>query len=264
MAAAMFMGEPRRSEPVQFVRAPDSSEPFTPGPAGGGSPEDRPATPADVVDAAHRGRAAQHAWGAMPPYFRLAALRRLPDLLDSHRGMVASVLRNEAGLASAVAYERVFELAAACQRVTSTGLKTLRPVKRRQLLRVTAIEHRDPLGLIGILPSRVSGFDPVMTAAALLAGNALLFVPEGGAGCYGARLLAQFCTAARLPDDLVQVAAGPAGLADALIGHADHLVTTLATDRGQQLWQLAKEQGVGVTVEGTVDPAGFTALRTQD
>lgn len=262
MAAAMFLGEPRRSELAQFVCAPNSTESFTVRSAGGSAslgslPR---GTPADVAEAARRARAAQHAWGAMPAYFRLASLRRFPDLLDSYRGMVASVLRGEAGLTPQAAYDRVFDLAEACRRVTDTGTKALRPVKRRRLLRVTAVEHRDPLGLIGIVPSPVDGFDPVLAVTALLAGNALLLVTEG-TGSYGALLLAQFCAAARLPSDLVQVVPGPTGLADAVIGRVDHLVTTLDDERGRRLSQLAIEHGIGATTEPTTDPAVFTVLR---
>ncbi|MGC3953942.1 MAG: aldehyde dehydrogenase family protein [Propionicimonas sp.] len=264
MAAAMFLGEPRRSELAQFVCAPNSTESFTVRSAtGSGSLGTLPSgTPADVLEAAQRARAAQHAWGAMPAYFRLASLRRMPELLDSHRGTVASVLRGEAGLAPQVAYERVFELAEACQRMTAT-VKPLRPVKHRRLFRVTSVEHHAPLGLVGIVPSPVNGFDPVLAVAALLAGNALLFVPEGP-GSYGALLLAQFCAAARLPDDLVQVVPGPVGLADTAIGQVDHLVTTLANERGQQLWRLATARGIGTTTEPAEGPAQFTALRGQD
>ena len=265
MAAAMFLGEQRRSELAQLVCAPHATESFTIRSVGGSAALGTLpcGTPPDVVEAARRARAAQHAWAAMPAYFRLASLRRFPILLDSHRGMVTSVLRGESGLSPQAAYDRVFELVRACQRVTDTGLKSLRPVKHRRLLRVTAVEHRDPLGLIGIVPSPVTGFDPVLAVAALLAGNALLFVPEGP-GSYGALLLAQFCAAARLPGDLVQVVPGPTGLADAAIDQVDHLVTTLANDRGQQVWRRAAARGIGTTVEGAADPAEFTVLRVQD
>lgn len=260
MAAAMFLGEPRRSELAQLVYAPHATESFTVRSAGSSaSLGTLPCgTPSDIREAAQRARAAQHAWAAMPPYFRLASLRRFPILLDSHRGMVTSMLRSEAGLTSQAAYDRVFELADACRRVTASP-RALRPVKHRRWLRVSSVEYREPLGLVGMVPSPVTGFDPVTAVAVLLAGNGLLLVPEG-TGSYGTLLLAQFCHAARLPRDLVQVVPGAAGLADAAIGQVDHLIVSLATERGQQLWRLAGEQGVGVTANGPTDPAGFTVL----
>ncbi|MGC4153497.1 MAG: aldehyde dehydrogenase family protein [Propionicimonas sp.] len=264
MAATMFLGEPRRSELAQLVYAPHATESFTVRSVGSSTPLGTLpcGTPSDVTEAAQRARAAQHAWAAMPPYFRLASLRRFPNLLDAHSGIVSAVLRGEAGLSPQTAYDRVFEIAAECQRVTDRGLKALRPVKRRSGLRVRSVEHHAPLGLIGVVPNPVTGFDPMTAIAALLAGNALLLVPEG-AGSYGTLLLAQFCHAARLPRDLVQVVPGPTGLADVAIGQVDHLVVSPAGERGQQLWRLAGQRGIGVTANGSPDPVDYTTMVTK-
>jgi len=264
MAAAAFLGEQRRSELAQLVCAPHATESFTVHSVGTSAPLGTLpcGTPADVAEAARLARAAQHAWAAMPAYFRLASLSRFPLLLDSHRGMVAAVLRGESGRSPEAALERVEQIANECQQITDRGLKALKPVKHRRGFRVRAVEHHLPLGLIGIIPSPVTGFDPVTAVAALLAGNGLLLLPEG-TGSYGALLLAQFCSAARLPRDLVQVVPGPTGLADAAIDQVDHLVVTLANERGQHLWRLAGEQGVGTTPDGSSNPAEFTALGAQ-
>ena len=261
MAAAMFLGEPRRSELTQLAYTPYSTESFTVRSAGSRLPLGTLpcGTPSDIAEAVQHARASQHAWSAMPAYFRLASLRRFPTLLESHSGLVSAVLRGEAGLTPQAAYERVGEIADACQRVIDRGLKALRPVKRRSLLRVRSVEHHAPLGLVGVVPNPVTGFDPMTAIAALLAGNALLLVPEG-AGSYGTLLLAQFCQAARLPRDLVQVVPGLVGLADVAIGHVDHLVVSLSSERSQQLWQLAGERGIGVTVNGSPDPVEYTTL----
>lgn len=261
MVSAAFLGEPRRTELAQLVCAPHATESFiVPAAGSGASLGTLPCgTPADVEEAAHRARAAQRAWGAMPPYFRLASLCRFPNLLTSHRGMVAAVLRGEAGMTSQTAHGRVFELADQCRRVTDTGLRALRLVKQLGWLRVRTGKYRDPLGLVGFVPSPMTGFDPVTSVAALLAGNALLLVPQGP-GSFGALLLAQFCEAARLPRDLVQVVPGPVGLADAAIGQVDHLVLHSANDRCQQLWHLATRHGIRTTPDGSSDPAEFCTL----
>lgn len=265
MEAAAFLGEPRRSELAQFARAPYSTESFTIRSAGGSASLGTlpSGTPADIAEAVERARAAQHSWAAMPTYFRLASLRRFPNLLDSYRGMVTSVLRGEAGLNPQVAYDRVFDLADECQRATENGLKALRPVKRRRGLRVQSVEHHVPFGLVGMVPGPTTGFDPVTAVAVLLAGNALLLVPEG-TGSYGALLLAQFCTAARLPKDLVQVVPGPTGLADTAAGQVDHLIIGLSDERGRRLRQLAADRGIGVTPDGSPDPTAFATLTVQN
>lgn len=259
MAAAMFMDEPRRGEFALFQRGPHASDHLTVHPAGGAALEDLPlATAAEVTQAAQRARAAQHAWGSMPPYFRLTALRRVPDLLDAYRGMAATVLRGETALTAQAADDRVLEAAQECRKVTGSGLKALHPVKERSGLRVRAVRHREPVGLIGVIAGPVNSFDPVTAVAALLAGNALVIVPKGTPG-YGARLLAQLCDAARLPQDLVQAAVGATGLATSLLAEVDHLV--LPDDEpGRKLSELAAERGIGRTTNGSADPADFTRL----
>lgn len=261
MEAAMFLGEPRRSELTRLAYTPYSTESFTVRSAGSSAPLGTLpcGTPSDIAEAVQRARAAQRAWAAMPAYFRLASLRRLPSLLDSHSSLVSAVLRGEAGLAPQVAYERVGEITDGCRRVVDHGLRALRPVKRRSWLRVRSVEYHAPLGLVGVVPSPATGFDPMTAVAALLAGNALLLVPEG-AGSYGTLLLARFCQSARLLQDLVQVVPGLTGLADVAIGEVDHLVVSLTSERGQQLWRLAGERGIGVTVDGSPDPVEYTTL----
>lgn len=261
MAAAMFVGEPHGSELARLARVHHATDPFTIPSTGGSASLGEPpcGTPSDITEAARLARAAQVAWAAMPPYFRLASLRRFPVLIESHARLVAAMLRGEAGLTPQAADDRVIAIADECRRVTDGGLKALRPVKQRSRLRVRSVTHHVPLGLVGVVPTPATGFDPMTAIAVLLAGNALLLVPEG-TGSYGALLLAQFCDAARLPRDLVQVVPGPTGLADATIGQVDHLVVSLASERGHQLWRLAGEQGIGVTASGPAGPAEFTVL----
>ncbi len=259
MAGAAFMGEPRRGELSRgaSTRATESfavrAEPDEP-------PQSPPVTRAQVDEAVRQAQAAQHAWAAMPPYFRLASLRRFPLLLRSFRVTVAAALQGV--LTQEAALERVDQLARDCKQVTQHGLKSLRPVKHRSGVRVRAVQRRLPLGLVAVFPCPETGPNPATAVAALLAGNGLLLLADADRS-QSAVLLAQLCDAARLPRDLVQVVSGPAELIDAAVAQADSLVVPPGSERGQELLRLASQLGVPTTSDGCIDPAEFTALDGQ-
>jgi len=263
MAATAFLGERSRTELAALARAPNATESFAVPSAVDSLPLGMlPAgTPVDLAEAAARARDAQRSWAAMPAAFRRPPLRRLSRLLVAYQNLVADVIRAESGALPGDALVRAGNLATECSAVTRSATGKLRPVRHREAFRLRAVTVREPFGLVGIVPNPEAGCNPAPVAAALLAGNAVLLVPEG-AGCFGALVLAQLFAAARLPRDLVQVVPGTAGLADAAVPLVDHLLVGRAGGRSRRLRQLSARHGISVATGWPSEVAGFTAPRT--
>jgi len=242
--AAAFQGERSRTELAHLAYAPHATESFSVPSAIDSLPLGTLplGTPDDLAEAAVRARDAQRSWAAMPAYFRLAPLRRLPRLLQAYQHFVADIIRAESGAPPGDALARAGHLAAECRAVTGSATRKLRPMRRREAFRLRSVTVHDPLGLVGIVPSPDAGCDPAPAVAALLAGNAVLLVPEDRGG-FGALVVVQLMKAARLPRDLVQVVPGTVGLADAAVALVDHLLVGRAGARGSLF---AKEAPRGV------------------
>lgn len=212
-------------------------------------------TSADLIEAARRARQAQRAWAAMPAYFRLAPFRRFAGLLSSYRGPIADLLHAEAGTGVGAAADLVNRAGSECSRLTRAATRSLRPVRHREGLRVRSVEVRAPHGLVGIVPDPAAPFDPATAAAALVAGNAVVFVAALRCG-FTTLLLTELFAASRLPQGLVQVVPGAPELARDAAGVVDHLVVPEPADR--QLRETAAGRRIPFSAGSRTDPLEFT------
>ena len=218
-------------------------------------------TPDDLAEAGRRARAAQPAWAAMPPYFRLAAFRRFTALLEAYRALISELLRAESALDPQDAGELLTRAGQDCRALTRAAVRSLRPVKHRDGLRVRAVEVRNPKGLVGIVPDPAVPFDPVTATAALVAGNAVVLVPALRGG-FTALLMAELLAASRLPNGLVQVVPGRPDLVQAAATEVDHLVVSGAAADGRRLAEACEQRGIGLSLGRRTDPLEFTTPAT--
>lgn len=263
MVATAFLGERTSGELAALACTPHSTESvdvqaITDGSWLGTLPV---GTPADLAEAAGRARDAQRAWAAMPPFFRLAAFRRFSGLLEAYQAPIAELLRAESGLGLDVAVSQVSRAGRECRTLTRAAVRSLRPVRHRDGLRLRAVEVRRPKVLVGILPDPENPFDPATTAAALVAGNAVLLSPVLRGG-FTALLVAELFVASRLPDGLVQVVPGRAGLGPATAAVVDHLVVGGSALDGARLREVCAERGIGLSLGRHPDPLEFTTSTT--
>lgn len=263
MAATAFLGERTPGELAALACTPHSTESaevhsVVDGSRLGSLPL---GTPDDLAEAGRRARDAQRAWAAMPPYFRLAAIRRFSTLLEAYRALIAALLRAESALALPAAAELVTRAGQDCRTVSRAGVRGLRPVKHRDGLRVRAVEVRRPKGLVGIVPDPAVPFDPVTATAALVAGNAVLLVPAPRGG-FTALLMAELLAASRLPHGLVQVVPGRRPLLQAVAGEVDHLVVAGTLTDGHLLSEACAQRGIGLSFGRRSDALEFTTPAT--
>lgn len=170
------------------------------------------ATAADVEEAARLARLVQPLWAAVPVTARARALRRAAQALLDEIDALAVLLAQETGrprtealLAELLpAVSGLHELADA-----APGVLADRRLGRRAVLRGgrrSALVQR-PFGVVGLRGGTAAPWvEPLLeSAAALVAGNAVLLVPE--ARLAGERLAAAFVRAG-VPGDLVTVLHG--------------------------------------------------------
>jgi acyl-CoA reductase-like NAD-dependent aldehyde dehydrogenase len=134
-------------------------------------------------------------------------------------------------------------------------MRVLRPLRHRTRLRTTAVERYEPRGVVGLVPDPAAPFDPATATAALVAGNAVVILPELRCG-FTALFLTQLFGASRLPADLVQVVPGRPGLAAAAAAAVDQLVA--GADAADRLRDACSGHGTTLASGPRTDPLDFT------
>jgi malonate-semialdehyde dehydrogenase (acetylating)/methylmalonate-semialdehyde dehydrogenase len=210
-------------------------------------------SPADVDAAVAAARAAQPAWGEMPPIRRARVLNAFLALLNQHRDTLAAMITAEHG--------KVFSDA---QGEVTRGVDIVEfACGAPQLLKgdytdqvSTGIDNwtlRQPLGVVaGITPFNFPCMVPCwMFPVALACGNAFILKPserDPSPSLFMAELLKQ----AGLPDGVFGVVQGDKVVVDALLAHADVKAVSFvgSTPIAQYIYETGARQGKRVQALG--------------
>jgi malonate-semialdehyde dehydrogenase (acetylating)/methylmalonate-semialdehyde dehydrogenase len=210
-------------------------------------------TAADVDAAVAAARAAQPAWGEMPPIRRARVLNAFLALLNQHRDTLAAMITAEHG--------KVFSDA---QGEVTRGIDIVEfACGAPQLLKgdytdqvSTGIDNwtlRQPLGVVaGITPFNFPCMVPCwMFPVALACGNAFILKPserDPSPSLFMAELLKQ----AGLPDGVFSVVQGDKVVVDALLAHADVKAVSFvgSTPIAQYIYETGAHHGKRVQALG--------------
>ena len=210
-------------------------------------------TTADVDAAVAAARAAQPAWGEMPPIRRARVLNAFLALLNQHRDTLAAMITAEHG--------KVFTDA---QGEVTRGIDIVEfACGAPQLLKgdhtdqvSTGIDNwtlRQPLGVVaGITPFNFPCMVPCwMFPVALACGNAFILKPserDPSPSLFMAELLKQ----AGLPDGVFSVVQGDKVVVDALLAHADVKAVSFvgSTPIAQYIYETGARHGKRVQALG--------------
>lgn len=219
---------------------------------------------AEVDAAVARARAAQPAWGALPPKERARRLRRVQEELLAARAEVALVVTRETGkpLTEALGVD-VLAALDSLQWVAKHGPRVLARETVRLgnplfLGRVSHLEHA-PLGVVGVIsPWNYPLAIPAGNVAyALMAGNAVVLKPASYTPLTALKLR-EVMTRAGIPEDVFVVVPGSGReTGNALVeASIDHLVFTGSVPVGREVDARLAARGVRSTMElGGSDPA---------
>ncbi len=228
-----------------------------------------PALGAAGIDlAVRRSRAAQSAWAAVPLAERKRHLSVLIELILKERTALAELIALEQGkpVAEALAAE-VIPVLGMLKDLVRHGARTLAPRRRPHQMLLFSHKRsrleRVPFGIIVIIAPWNFPFSVPLPeiAAALLAGNSVLFKPAPHAILIG-RKIAELFQAAGLPDEVLQTLYLFDREASYLTGHAgvDKIVFTGSTAVGRKVMANAAENIVPVLLElGGKDPVIIAA-----
>jgi len=234
-------------------------------PATGAELGRKPALDQQGIDAAlGRCRAAQRAWANQPVRERTRRLQRLMEVLLEERRTVAELIAREQGkpTAEAMASEIVTTLGM-LRELLRVGPRALKPQRRPHQMLLLAHKRsallRVPYGVVAVISPWNFPFSVplVEIAAALLAGNGVVFKPAPHAILIGAKI-AELCSQAGFPAELLQTLYLHDRDADYLTGHpgVDKIVFTGSTAVGRRVMRNAAEHIVPVVLElGGKDPA---------
>jgi succinate-semialdehyde dehydrogenase/glutarate-semialdehyde dehydrogenase len=215
---------------------------------------------ADVAVALDRARAAEAAWSDVPRAERAAVLRTFHDLVLDHEEELLDVVQLESGKARRHAHEEVLDVAINARHYAARADEYLASTRRKGALPLvtTAVEHRHPVGVVGIIspwnyPLSLSAADAL---PALLAGNSVVLKPASETP-YTALLVAELLEAAGLPADVFQVVTGSgAELGSPLVAGSDHVGFTGSSETGREVAAAAGRNLVGCSMElGGKNPA---------
>jgi len=211
------------------------------------------AEPTDVDDAVAVARAAQVAWGELPPLRRARVLNRFLALMNEHRDELAALITAEHGKVLSDAEGEVMRgieiVEFAC------GIPHL--LKGDYTDQVsTGIDNwtmRQPLGVVaGVTPFNFPCMVPCwMFPLALACGNAFVLKPserDPSASLFMARLLQK----AGLPDGVFNVVQGDKAAVAALLAHPDVAALSFvgSTPIAQQLYEAGARHGKRVQALG--------------
>lgn len=180
------------------------------------------AGPAEVDRAVAAARAAFHGWAGAGWKVRVAAMRRVADLLAQYKYEVAADCIREVGKSFAEAMGEVEE-AIDLVRYYSDQMEANDGFYRPLARAVPIEETSDVLRPYGVFAVIVPFNFPValgigMLAGALLAGNSVVLKPSPLAGLTGS-WLARLCVEAGMPEGVVNLLCGGASTGQALLEH---------------------------------------------
>ena len=216
--------------------------------------------PDEISSLTSRARIAQQAWQDVPLAARSRVFRRFADLVLNHCDHILDTIQQESGKARLSAFEEVMDTARGVRVFANLAPKTLRSARRCGVIPglTKVVEHRQPVGVVGVITPWNYPFTLPATdsAAALLAGNAVILKPDSQAPL-SAQLLADLFAEAGLPEGLFTVIVGPgSALGPRLVEQIDFLMFTGSTATGRKLATACAERLIGFSAElGGKNPA---------
>mgnify|MGYP001367818951 CR=1 FL=1 len=210
-------------------------------------------TPADVIAAAERARAAQQAWAATPIEERAAVFLALHDLVLDHQDELMDLIQVENGKARRDAFLEVGDIANTCRYYARTACRALAPKRRTGLIPGLTDVHElhHPKGIVTIIspwnyPLSLGAGD---TVPALLAGNAVVQKADNQTALTALFAL-DLARQAGLPGDLWQIVLGRgSAIGTPLLDIADFVMFTGSTASGRTIAREAGERLVECSLE---------------
>lgn len=213
-----------------------------------------PQSSVDNVEIAYTSaRAAQPAWAARPPEYRVRFLLKLHDLVLQHQGELLDLIQLESGKARRHAFDEVLDVAGVCRHYARKAPHYLG--EKRQLgaipLLSQARERRIPKGVVGVVAPWNYPLSMSITDAlpALVAGNAVVLRPDNKSALTALRAV-ELIDQAGLPEGLLQVVLGDGPtVGNAVLERADYVMFTGSTATGRKVAAAAGERLVGASLE---------------
>jgi succinate-semialdehyde dehydrogenase / glutarate-semialdehyde dehydrogenase len=210
-------------------------------------------TPADVVGAFARARAAQRDWARRPVRDRVRVFLRLHDLILARQDEIMDLIQAENGKARRDAFLEVADIANTARYYARTARGLLRDRRRTGLLPglTAARELRQPKGVVAVIspwnyPLALAAGD---TIPALIAGNAVVQKPDNQTALTALWSLG-LAREAGLPADLWQLVLGRGStIGPALIEQADYVMFTGSTPSGRRIAEQAGARLIGCSLE---------------
>lgn len=207
----------------------------------------------DVATAGKIARSAQSAWSRTTARHRARILLRFHDLILDRQGEILDLIQIESGKSRRHAFEEIAEVALVARYYAHTAGSLLRPTRRRGLFPglTTAVEHRHPLGLVGVIapwnyPLTLSISDAL---PALAAGCSVIVKPDERTP-FSTLWAAELLVEVGLPPEVLQVVTGPgAPLGEAVVDICDYLVFTGSSRTGRLVGARAAARLIDFTLE---------------
>src|SRR3954465_14871392 len=221
------------------------------------------ATRADVHKAAAAAADAQRDWAARPYLERAAVLRRAGDLWHANAEEITGWLMRETGAIGPFGGFQIMTSAEECYEAAALASAPYGELLRSSMPRLS-MSRRVPVGVVGVIaPFNVPTILSIRAVAPALAlGNAVLLKPDPSTAVSGGAVLAEIFAAAGLPDGLLHVLPGGAGVGEALVTEPAVRVIafTGSTRAGRAVAALAAEP----LKRGPLELGGNSALLVLD
>ncbi|HUJ64525.1 MAG TPA: succinic semialdehyde dehydrogenase [Acidimicrobiales bacterium] len=210
-------------------------------------------TPADVVSAAARARAAQPAWADVPVTERTEILLRFATLVLARQEEILDLIQLESGKARRHAFEEIIDVAQVGRYYARTAPRLLRPQRKAGAIPglTRTCEYHHPKGVVGIISPWNYPLTLGVTDAlpALVAGNAVVAKPDQQTP-FTALWAAALLEEAGLPPGVLQVVTGTgAELGDAIVDNSDFVMFTGSTRVGRAVAARAAHRLVDFSME---------------
>ncbi|MGH3734106.1 MAG: succinic semialdehyde dehydrogenase [Micromonosporaceae bacterium] len=207
----------------------------------------------DVEGAVATAREAQPAWAARPVRERVRIVRRLLELLQDERELIADLVQAETGKARLHAFQEQLDPLLVGSYYARKAAKLLRPRRRTGMfpLVASALERQVPKGVVGIISPWNFPFALALNdaLAALLAGNAVVLKPDWQtpfSPLYGVALAHR----AGVPAEVFQVVLGDGPVVGpALVEQVDYVGFTGSSRTGRDVAQRSGARLVGCSLE---------------
>lgn len=210
-------------------------------------------SPADVLLAADRARAAQAGWATTSFKERSAIFLRFHDLVLQNRNTFMDLIQAENGKARRDAFLEVGDIANTARYYARTAAKALAPTRRTGLIPGLTDVHElhHPRGIVTIIspwnyPLSLGAGD---TIPALMAGNAVVQKADNQTALTALFAL-ELAHQAGLPEDLWQIVLGRgSAIGTPLLDIADYVMFTGSTASGRHIAREAGERLVDCSLE---------------